>query len=233
MSEHAFGVCCPIIVSFINEDEFALGLGRVNKLLSNKKKYCTNIQPHGDETATPGGRTVVSSYRQGRLRKVTYYFDFSRRISFIDEFTSNATTTYRHMTTYYHHANGSVSSTRRLGIDGKCEGLQEQWHSNGNRSFTCYHSSKTGGAYTGEHTHWYVNGKIQSIDRYGDKNGTYGKFVGRQERWHGNGQIRSVRIYGTTPEEAGVMKESVEYNAIGEITRRILPADGSASSIII
>jgi antitoxin component YwqK of YwqJK toxin-antitoxin module len=233
MSEHAFGVCCPIIVSFINEDEFALGLGRVNKLLSNKKKYCTNIQPHGDETATPGGRTVVSCYRQGRLRKATYYDDFSSgRIRCIDEYTSNATTTYRHMITYY-HVNGRISSIVRLGMDGLCEGLQEQWYSNGTRSFTCFDYSAACSLHVREQTRWYSSGKLQSIDRYGREDGTYGMFVGRQEHWHGNGQIQTVRIYGTTTEEAGVLKEQVEYNAIGEITRRILPADGSASSIII
>jgi antitoxin component YwqK of YwqJK toxin-antitoxin module len=225
MSEHAFRICYPIIVSFLNEDEFALGLGRVNKMLFDKKKYCTNIQPHGE--VVDNRRTRVLYSRQGRLLKVTYYNNFSSmRIHCINEYIP--TDTNRQKTTHY-HANGNIESISRFRLDCKCRGLHERWNSIADNSLPC-----TGGTiYVEENTSWYSSGKLESITRYEHDNGRDAKFVGRQEYWHGNGQLSAVRIYGTTPEEAGVLKERVRYNQRGEVTFRTLPADGSASSIII
>jgi antitoxin component YwqK of YwqJK toxin-antitoxin module len=220
MSDHAFNICYPVIVSFINEDEFAVGLGRVNRFMRTKKDYCTNIQPHGEVVCTdPTGRysKIVSHYRQGCLRRKLYYHARSLSCLYqVEEYTSRDDGNYVNQRSGYFE-DGSIKYMDRLSPDGFEVGLQESWYQNGNRQAILRYTDNARDpcVRTGVQKAWYESGQLHYTFRYGEDERTYGLRVGRQECWYENGKIQSVDIYGA----AGYCEESIAYSESGDVFR--------------
>jgi hypothetical protein len=217
MSEHAFRVCYPIIVSFINENEFALGLGLVNHVLSSKKKHCTNTLPHGVIEKVEDDRLQIIEYVQGSIKKRTTYREGARDIpKVVLEYSSPPQDEI--ISTMYHN-NGQIYTKSRYTSLHEYVGLQESWHQNGQIESVVRYTTTAPSFLTGLFERWYPDGTPYMVKHYGEQQGTYGKCVGRHEIRIYN-QWCYVFNYGTTVQTAGKqMGDQYVYGAFGQCLR--------------